>query len=451
MQPKQSGFLARNRYATAKDPIAVYYVDKPNNEIVLPYTFANSLFKTHINAQRPYPGGKYNFVNTTLRSHQVPIVQEAMEHLKTKGTTTLGAPPGSGKTLMSAYMACLLEGLVLVVSPLKLVQRGWISTFEQFTDAAVWHVDGKTPLPKQCNVILTMDTMFMKIPKQVLRLVKTVIIDEAHMFCTPKRIHCLLGSSPRYVIACTATPNRADGMQTIVQSVCGTHGIYIKPTKKYTVYKLLTGIKIELQKNKNGTTDWSKLVRDLAESEERNNIILDLAKRNSSYKIMVLTWNRNHAYELSKMFNDNGISSDVLAGTKSTYKDSQVLVATFAKSGVGFDEAVASSDWNGIRLNMMFLVGSTKNVESLCQFVGRIFRAEHPIIIDFVDDNRICKRHWNARRKWYEDPDQNGEIITVNYKPDENPEPEPEINNQHVKVRHKNSIARYKARLNVVG
>jgi superfamily II DNA or RNA helicase len=131
---------------------------------------------------------------------------------------------------------------------------------------------------------------------------------------------------------------------------------------------------------------------------------------------MILTWNKNHAYYVSNMMKENGISSDVLAGTKSTYNDSQVLVATMSKAGVGFDEVVASTDWNGIRLNMMFLTGSTKNTESLCQFVGRIFRSEHPIIIDFVDDNKICKRHWNSRKKWYEDPEQNGTVITVQYK-----------------------------------
>ena len=444
MQPKQSGFMMKNRYSVAKDPVMMYYIDKPNNEIVLPYTFGNSLFQRHFNSSLTYPKATYNFINTTLRPHQVPIVTQAMEHLNDKGTTTIGAPPGSGKTLMSAYIGSKTDGLVLVVSPLKLVQRGWVESFDKYTDAKVWNNDGKTPCPEYCNVILTMSGMFLKIPKQILAMVKTLVIDEAHMFCTPERIHCLLGISPRYVIACTATPTRADGMETMIQSVCGTHGIYIKPTKKYTVYKLLTGIDVEIQKNKAGTSDWPRLVRELCESKKRNNIILDIAKRNPTFKIMILTWNRNHAFYLKDMLCENNISCDVLAGTKSSYKDSRVLVGTLSKLGVGFDEGVTCTDWNGIRLNMMFLVGSTKNTQSLCQFVGRIFRSEHPVIIDFVDDNNICKRHWNARRKWYDDPEQNGEIFTVNYDPNYDNKPTNEMDKNKIMSVHQTVLDKVK-------
>lgn len=426
MQPKQARFMKNKWFSASKDPIMLYYIDKPKGEIILPYIFGNVLVGKNVNWEKPYPQGNYNFINTTLYPHQLPIVNQAMEHLRTKGTTTLGAPPGAGKTLMSAWLASKLGGLVLVVSPLHLVQRGWVSTFEQYTDAIVWNNDGKTPCPPTCNVILTMNTQFLKIPKEILGMVQTLIIDEAHMFCTPDRIHCLLGTSPKYVIACTATPNRTDEMESIMHSVCGTHGIFIKPTKKYTVYKLLTGIETEIEQTKSGTANWAKLVKDLAEDPNRNAIILDLVVKNPEHKIMVLTWNRNHAYFLHRMFKENGISSDVLAGSKSSYNDSRVLVATFGKSGVGFDEAVVSSDWNGTRLNMMLLTGSTKNRSALCQFVGRIFRADHPIIVDFVDNNRICKRHWTERKKWYLDPEQNGEIIEIMYNKDQNEKHEDE-------------------------
>jgi superfamily II DNA or RNA helicase len=379
-----------------------------------------------------------------------------MEHLLSIGTTTLGAPPGAGKTLMSAWLASQLGGLVLVLSPLTLVQRGWIATFEQYTDAKIWHNDGKSSIPSNCNVVLSMNTMFQKIPSEILSMVQTLIIDEAHMFCTPDRIHCLLGTTPKYIIACTATPHRSDEMQTIMHAVCGTHGIFIKPTKQYTVYKLLTGIEVEVEKTRSGYTNWPKLVKDLSDNADRNNIILNLVISNPTFKIMILTWSREHAHYLNRLFKENNISSDVLAGTKSSYKDSRVLVATFAKSGVGFDEAVVSTDWNGVRLNMMFLVGSTKNADSLCQFVGRIFRAEHPIIIDFVDNNSICKRHWNERKKWYEDPEQNGKVIEFKYTKEENVKninaplnqiSDEEMNNEKVKAINSASVARAKLRI----
>lgn len=448
MQPKQAGFLNQKRFAQTKDPILLYYIDKPNNEIVLPYIFANTLAGYHVNSQKQYPGGKYNFINTSLRDHQIPIVNKALEHLQTIGTTTLGAPPGSGKTLMSAYLGSVLGGLTLVMSPLTLVQRGWITTFEQYTDAKIWHNDGKNSCPTECNVILTMNTMFHKIPQQILNMVQTVVIDEAHMFCTPDRIHCLLGTVPKYVIACTATPVRTDEMESIMHAIVGNHGIFIKPTKQYTVYKLLTGIEVEIEKTKDGSSNWPKLVKDLANNEVRNKLIFDLVVKNPTFKIMILTWSKSHAHYLTKLFNDNGISSDYLTGTKSSYKDSRVLVSSFSKAGVGFDEAVVSADWNGIRLNMMFLVGSTKNIYSLCQFVGRIFRADHPIIIDFVDADRISSKHWNARRKWYEDPDQNGTVIEIKYQP--NKELEEEVSEVKMNIMHSKILERARAKLQIV-
>ena len=51
-QPKKTNF-ASGKFsfgATEKDPVLFYWIDKPNNEIVLPYTFANALMKKHINS-----------------------------------------------------------------------------------------------------------------------------------------------------------------------------------------------------------------------------------------------------------------------------------------------------------------------------------------------------------------------------------------------------------------
>ena len=336
MQPKQSGFFKKKRFAQAKDPILMWALDKPNNEVIVPYIFGNILMGTHINSQRQYPGGKFNFTGT-LRTYQEPIIREAMKHLSSYGTTTLAVYPGCGKSAMSACMASVVGGLTLVVYPIKIVEPGWISTFRQFTDASVWVNDGKAELPSSCNVILTMDTQFHKIPQEVLKMVRVLVIDEAHKFCVPSRTHCLLGTTPQYVIACTATPIRDDGMESILHSVCGTHGIYLKSPKRFSVYSLKTGIQTEIVLTKNGDPDWSRLVKDLCEDPLRNAFIVDLVERNYQHKIMIFTWNKAHAHFLKKVLSERGISVDVLAGNKNTYRDSRVLVGTIAKIGTGFD------------------------------------------------------------------------------------------------------------------
>ncbi len=410
MQPKKTGFYKKKRYTTAKDPILLWHVDKPNNEIVVPYTFGNSLMGYHINSRRTYPGGSYNFT-VDLLPRQVPVAAETYQHLITTGTTTLGVYPGFGKTAVSAYLASKIGGLVLVVYPLTTVEDSWYNTFKEFTDASIWLNNGKNPLPSSCNVILTMSTQFHKIHPEILKMVRILVIDEAHMFCVPDRINSLLGTTPQYVIACTATLERTDGMHSIIHAICGTHGVFLKSPKRFQVHMLATGIKTEIHKNKQGDPDWSRLVKDLANDKLRNEMIVSLVEQNPQHKIMIMTWNKAHVNLLRDMIADKNIPVDTLFGNKNSYKDSRVLIATISKAGTGFDERMKCPDWGGVRSNMMILTGSTKSLAGLEQVTGRVFRAEFPTVIDLVDDNKICKRHWNERRKWYEDPERNGEII----------------------------------------
>jgi len=460
MQPKDVGFFKKKKFIQSKDPILMWSLDKSTNEVVLPYVFGNILMGQHINSQRSYPGGRYNFTGTLL-PHQVPIVQQASQHLNTIGTTTLNVYPGCGKTAMSAYLGSAIDGLTLVIFPIKTLEMGWANTYKQFTNASVWLNDGHNPVPSSCNVILTMDTQFHKIPKEILPMVRTLIIDEAHMFCVPSRIGYLLSIFPQYIIACTATLERTNGMETIIHSICGTHAITLKSPKKFIVYRVNTGIKTQIEKTKSGDSNWPKLVKDLCEDPLRNALIVDLVERNTDHKIMILTWNKAHAYFLSKILNDRGTKSDVLAGNKNSYKDSRVLVGTISKLGTAFDEqSGVCVDWGGIRSNMMILVGSTKSLSGLEQFTGRVFRAEFPVIIDLVDNNDICKRHWYERKKWYEADCRNGEIQTVNIAPNpnnQNPCSEDnnnnntngneEITNNQVKNMNSSAVARAKLRI----
>jgi len=246
LQPLPAGFFKRRMFVQPQNPIILFDTDKQKDEVIVPYTYGNSLMGYHINSKREYPGGKFNFTKEiTWREHQIPIINGGMSYLQTKGTFIMGAFPGAGKTLMSSWMASVLGGLVLVIIPsLKVVLRGWDTTFKDYTDAKVWLNNGKNSMPKECNVILTMDTMFDKIPSKILMMVHTLIIDEAHKFCSPGRINCLLGSCPKYVIACTATLERADGMHAVIHRICGTHGIFIKSQKP--IFLFLSHFPIEV-------------------------------------------------------------------------------------------------------------------------------------------------------------------------------------------------------------
>ncbi len=401
LQPTNANFArGKNNWFSGggKDPIQFYYIDKPKNEIVLPYIYGNILLKKHINSQRSYPPAKYIF-SGTLRDYQKEPNKKALEQLNTYGTTTLNYSTGAGKSISTAYLGAQIDGIMLIMVNRKTIQSGWVSTFKDFTNADVWVFDGKKP-PPTYNVIITMEGMFHKIPKEIKNMISIFVLDECHMFCTPSQVPNLLGLQPKYIITCTATFDRKDGMHSMIQYMAGEHKVVCKIHKNIVVYKIKTGIMIDSVKNSRGENNWSQLVKDHCEHPLRNALIIDEIEQNLNNKIMVLTWNKDHVNLLYEVLKKRGVSVDKVCGKKSNFIDSQVLVGTISKMGTGFDAKNVASDWQGKQFNMVMLTGSTKSIPLLIQMIGRA-RAMYIIVYDWVDENKIVKRHWTARKKEY--------------------------------------------------
>jgi len=405
MQPKRTNFPVNKFTSIEKDPILFYWIDKPNNQIVLPYTFANSLFKKHINSSINYPPGSFHFTGK-LRPEQEEPFKQALNQLNERGTTTLALPTGFGKSLMSIVLGSILMnngtgGLMLILTNRETIQNAWAETIRTNTDAESWIVDSKMKIPEKCNIILCMNGRFGKIPWEIKKLISICVIDEIHMQATSSQVPVLLGTVPKYIIACSATLERPDGMESMIYAMVGTHKVEVKNNKRFTVYKLHTGIETELIKNKQGTTNFSALVKELAFNPKRNAMIIDFIEQNKHLKVMVLTWSVEHVNLLYKMIKERGESVDMLAGTKSTYIDSRVLVGSISKISVGFDAKNSAINFNGINIDTLLLCGSTKSYNLHIQSIGRAFRSDNPLIVEFIDDDRISKSHSRERDKNY--------------------------------------------------
>lgn len=282
----------------------------------------------------------------------------------------------------------------------------WIEAIEKFTTAKYQIVGTNGNLDPDVDIyIFNIAFVHKKWEKETKRWVMKkvgcykeigiLIIDEAHIACAKEMSRSLLYINPLYAIALTATPLRKDGMDTLLNLYFGTYKdtqIIRKSENPFLVYKLNTNIKPEYKTNSLGKKDWNSVISSLVGNKERNDIIINLIKKFSEYNILVLTKRIEHCKVLSNLLKEENIDNTMMVGTNKSYdKLSKVLLSTYSKLGVGFDDS---------KLNMLIVACTVTEIE---QYAGRLRDGigKKRIIIDLIDDDYNCKHHWSERKKWY--------------------------------------------------
>ncbi len=408
LQPKEKFHAYGKRKAKNVKPVVFYQrFSSPNPEemeeiyVFLPYRFAAALLGENISEQGNYTPSIFHFTGT-LRGYQEEDLPILVQHLDEYGTTSLCWDPSLGKTIMGAFLAAKYSLLTVVLMHRTCLIKQWRKTFAKVTDATVWVV-GEKKVPELFNVIICLDKRVKKIPVDIRDRVGMLIIDEAHAFCTTSQVERLLGFHPRYIIAESATLKRDDEMHHMIYAMCGNHNVTRELKKTFHVYKVETyipGVRIPRTDGGKGV-QWHPLAKSLAFNDDRNNIIVELALKNPTYKIVILTGYTAHTKLLHKIFEGLKESVDYLCGPKNNYHDSRILVGTISKIGTGFDEESFCDDYGGIKINLGILAHSIASKNVLEQSVGRVFRAEFPNIMHLVDDDPTIDKHWKTAKRWY--------------------------------------------------
>jgi superfamily II DNA or RNA helicase len=390
---------ATNKYQKDKQPEPIVFYMVKNGIVHVPFLFAASLFQITPNINIEYQKTTIQF-NGSLRENQIPVELEAWQQLEKFGATTLALATGFGKTILGASLTVRTKLLTCILVHREILTVQWKQTFEEFTNANVWIVGEKCP-PLICDVIICMGTRVHHLPDCIKDMIGTLIIDEAHTFCTTGNVQGLLSFHPKYIIVETATLERDDELHSMVYAMAGSHGIFIESNRPFLVMKIKTNTKPERKFNYKGGVSWHDLVRDTLFDERRNQIIIDLVKNNLDKNILILTSLVEHVELLNKMIKQAGITSDFMCGTKNSYTEGQVLVGSLSKLGCGFDQKTSCQNFSGKRFNLLILCISIKSYILLVQSIGRIFRSEFPTVMHLVDEDDIYKTHWYKARKWY--------------------------------------------------
>jgi len=338
----------------------------------------------------------------SLYQYQKEYANSVVDALNSYRTTGLTLYPGAGKTTMGVAIACQVGMVAVVLVHDKGLISQWKMAFERRSTASVWMV-GEGSAPSRADVIVCLYTRTSKIPEVVRRKVGFLLVDEAHEYCNTSGAEAILDFTPHYLLALTATWNKSNEMQKVLELFTGPPvvGALTVPFKFTKIVSSYTALRV---RTANGI-NWSQLIQSLLYNPARNLEIINLVKwlvEVQNRKPIVFTTEVEHVKTIHQLLREGGISScDWLAENKDNYNDSLVLVGNVQKCGTGFDEEMYCSDWQGRRIDTAVLISSFREPSLLAQVIGRTFRSEDPWIYHIVDNDPTIKGHWRECHNWY--------------------------------------------------
>ena len=404
---KSKGFNKNLSFEPSEEPVKCYYTK--DKKVYLPYRFACSLMNKVFNMEKyPLisPDKSLQFKGKLLPRQEEPY-QQALDHLKRYNTTTIALYPGFGKTFLGCMLTHRLNRITCVLTHLEAVAKQWVKSYKSYIpdlkDEDIWFVDNK--VNRKAKIMICMDGRTDKIPEDMRKSVGTLIIDEAHCFCSTSRIKPMLSFSPRFTIAETATPIKDNGMHKVIQSIAGTHCIEKISNKPYNCYIIQTNLNFITESK----TPFTDLVNKQCESEERNKVIQNIIKDNPTRKAMIVSPRKKHCDDICEIVKEIGVEPAKLYGAIKNYKTASVLVGTPSKMGIGFDEANFCDDYDGKPSDLLIITQTFKSWPLFEQVRGRGMRSENPIVVYLNDKHAITRRHMSIMRKWIKMT--NGNII----------------------------------------
>lgn len=372
----------------------------------------------------------------TLRDSQMVVRREAIDLLEKNHSVIISCFTGFGKTIGAINLACKLRLKTLIVVTRVVLMNQWKESILKFcnsTNEAIPIVEVVSSSSKDdyvmCDFAIINAINIPKMESGFLESFGTVIVDEVHLVMARKTFRSLLHLTPRYLIALSATSYRSDGLDALFSIFFGKEKIIRELHRDHTIYRVNTLFKPQVKFAINGKMDWNALLEDQASDEERNRLIVNIVKENSSRTFLILVKRIKQGEwlaveiekELERMFGKkestieekmekcdiktpNKVKEKKKEGGGNKYvatlfgsnqefdKSCKVLIGTSAKIGTGFDFD---------KLDTLLLAADVRDY--YIQFIGRIMRRDdvRPVIFDLVDKNKTLFKHYTERLNVY--------------------------------------------------
>jgi len=374
--------------------IVPYHISD-NNDVFLPFHYALNNVPNSSRPGRKELGVIDVKFTKELRKGQKDVKNEIINLLNKKYSCILSFYPGFGKTSLSIYVASKISLKTLVIVHRIVLLEQWVESIKKFCPEATFSIIKPKYKEKDLNsdFLLVNAINVEKIGIKAFKDIGLLIVDEIHTIATETLSKSLYYVTPRYLIGLSATPTRPDGMDVLLDVYFGKEKITKKLYRKHQVYQLQTGLEPEIKLSQTGNVDWSSVIDFQSNTEERNNMIIDIILKFKKRNFLVLCKRISQAKYLLEKLEEHKEKTTSLLGDENTYDtNARILIATFQKCGVGFSHDILDS-----------LILAADVEEYFIQYLGRVMRTEEvePIIFDLVDDNPTLKRHFSTRKKVY--------------------------------------------------
>ena len=405
-----------------------------NNRLYLPVGFFNKLYEYHpiANDYIDYSVVKKANIksNIKLRDYQELATPSIQKYIC--GIFIL--PCGLGKTELALECVNRLQQKTLFIThTTDLVKQAKERADDKMTCKTSLITDGKCDTSGDI-VFSTVQTLIKFIDSGKIKQDEfgMIVVDECHRTSTnPESLQmfrtCIEYFAARYRLGLTATLHRADGLQDCITKIIGDVIYEIKKDKDEYVclyenkellrfpvdsFQVPAVIKVletnydiydkDVYSADGGTIQYAKLISDLSNNQERNDMILKTLKTINGYTIVL----RDRVDQLKYLCSmvDNGVQID--GGTPKKEREQALedarqgkykyLFASYALAKEGLDVKILSN---------LVMATPVRDFAIVTQAIGRIQRPYEnktvATVYDFVDQVGMLHKFFADRRRTY--------------------------------------------------
>ncbi|MFY4809103.1 TOTE conflict system archaeo-eukaryotic primase domain-containing protein [Aliarcobacter butzleri] len=328
-----------------------------------------------------------------------PEQNEAIKEIKKSDYSICIAPPGFGKTLLGAKIFEIRACTTLIVVNKNMLLNQWI---ERFVDYFGYNKKDIGYLGKGFNKLngqIDVATMqSLKNDPKIIENYSFVIVDECHHIPALTFEQIIKSFKGKYILGLSATPNRKDELQPILFQQLGEISYEYKKKKTHT--NKLQIIRTQFVSN---ADNYATIINELCIDEDRNNLIVDIIKKNIDRKILLLTDRIEHINVLESLLQKENIDYISVHGSlnkkeqvenMNLVKTKSLILATTSYFGEGIDFP---------HLNTILFATPISYYGRLIQYLGRIGRGNQECLaIDFLDSkNAMLNSAYKKRLEGY--------------------------------------------------